>query len=116
MIDLAFVRANLPLVEEKLRARGMDPAQVLADFTTIDRERRDAITQVETLKAERNKLTEEIAKLRKSGADATPQTERTRTLKAEVESLETVAMTTDERLREIMQSLPNLPQDTVPVG
>ncbi|HEY6376847.1 MAG TPA: serine--tRNA ligase [Edaphobacter sp.] len=116
MIDLAFVRANLPLVEEKLRARGMDPAQVFADFATIDRERRDAITQVETLKAERNKLTEEIAKLRKSGADATPQTERTRTLKAEVESLETVAMTTDERLREIMQSLPNLPQDTVPIG
>ena len=116
MIDLAFVRANLPLVEEKLRARGMDPAVVLADFASIDRERRDAITQVETLKAERNKLTEEIAKLRKSGADATPQTERTRTLKAEVESLETVAMTTDERLREIMQSLPNLPQDTVPVG
>lgn len=116
MIDLAFVRANLPQVEEKLRARGMDPAIVLADFAAIDRERRDAITQVETLKAERNKLTEEIAKLRKSGADATPQTERTRTLKAEVESLETVAMTTDERLREIMQSLPNLPQDTVPVG
>src|SRR5579871_534037 len=116
MIDLAFVRANLPLVEEKLRARGMDPAVVLADFASIDRERRDAITQVETLKAERNKLTEEIAKLRKSGADATPQTERTRTLKAEVESLETVAMTTDERLREIMQSLPNLPQDTVPIG
>ena len=116
MIDLAFVRANLPLVEEKLRARGMDTAVVLADFATIDRERRDAITQVETLKAERNKLTEEIARLRKSGADATPQTERTRTLKAEVESLETVAMTTDERLREIMQSLPNLPQDTVPIG
>ena len=116
MIDLAFVRANLPLVEEKLRARGMDPAVVLADFASIDRERRDAITQVETLKAERNKLTEEIARLRKSGADATPQTERTRTLKAEVESLETVAMTTDERLREIMQSLPNLPQDTVPIG
>jgi seryl-tRNA synthetase len=116
MIDLAFVRANLPLVEEKLRGRGMDPAVVLADFAAIDRERRDAITQVETLKAERNKLTEEIARLRKSGADATPQTERTRTLKAEVESLETVAMTTDERLREIMQSLPNLPQDTVPIG
>ena len=32
MIDLAFVRANLPLVEEKLRARGMDPAVVLGDF------------------------------------------------------------------------------------
>jgi seryl-tRNA synthetase len=116
MIDLAFVRANLPLVEEKLRARGADPAIALGDFATIDRERREAITQLETLKAQRNKLTEEIAKLRKSGADATAQTEQTRVLKSEVESLEVVAMTTDERLREIMQTLPNLPQDSVPVG
>jgi seryl-tRNA synthetase len=116
MIDLAFVRGNLALVEEKLRARGMDPAAALGNFAAVDRERREAITQVETLKAQRNKLTEEIAKLRKSGADVTALTEQTRALKTEVESLETVAMTTDERLREIMQTLPNLPQDGVPVG
>jgi seryl-tRNA synthetase len=116
MIDLAFVRANLALVEEKLRARGMDPAVALGNFTEVDRERRDAITQVETLKAQRNKLTEEIAKLRREGADATAQTEQTRSLKAEVESLEARAAAADERLREMMQTLPNLPQDSVPVG
>ena len=87
MIDLAFVRANLALVEEKLRARGMDPAVALGDFAAVDRERRDAITQVETLKAQRNKLTEEIAKLRRSGGDATELTEQTRSLKAQVESV-----------------------------
>jgi seryl-tRNA synthetase len=116
MIDLAFVRANLALVEEKLRTRGMDPVAALGNFAAIDRERREAITQVETLKAQRNKLTEEIAKLRREGADATAQTEQTRTLKTQVESLEAVAATADERLREIMQTLPNLPQDSVPVG
>src|ERR1700733_11162805 len=116
MLDLGFVRGNLPLVEEKLRSRGMDPAVVLGDFAAIDRERRDAITQVETLKAQRNKLTEEIAKLRREGADATAQTEQTRTLKSQVESLEATAAAADERLREIMQTLPNLPQDSVPIG
>jgi seryl-tRNA synthetase len=116
MIDLAFVRANLPLVEEKLRARGADPAVVLGDFAAIDRERRDAITQVETLKAQRNKLTEEIAKARRAGEDAGAQTEQTRVLKTEVESLEVVAAKADERLRELMQTLPNLPADDVPVG
>src|ERR1700721_1316657 len=116
MIDLAFVRANLPLVEEKLRTRGMDPSVALGDFAAIDRERREAITQVETLKAQRNKLTEEIAKLRREGADATTQTEQTRTLKTQVEALEATAVTADERLREIMQTLPNLPQDSVPIG
>ncbi len=110
------MRANLPLVEEKLRARGMDPAAALGSFTEIDRERRDAITQVETLKAQRNKLTEEIAALRRSGSDATAQTEQTRALKTEVESLEATAAAADERLREMMQTLPNLPQDDVPVG
>jgi seryl-tRNA synthetase len=116
MIDLAFVRANLALVEEKLRARGMDPTAALGNFAAVDRERREAITQVETLKAQRNKLTEEIAKLRREGADPTAQTEQTRILKAQVESLEAVAATADDRLREIMQTLPNLPQDSVPVG
>jgi seryl-tRNA synthetase len=116
MIDLAFVRANLALVEEKLRARGMDPAVVLGDFAAIDRERRDAITQVETLKAQRNKLTEEISKLRREKADATAQTEQTKALKTEVESLEAAAAKADDRLREMMQTIPNLPQDSVPIG
>jgi seryl-tRNA synthetase len=116
MIDLAFVRANLPLVEEKLRARGMDPAVVLGDFAAVDRERRDAITQVETLKAQRNKLTEEIAKLRRADEDASAATEQTKALKAEVDLLEAAAASADDRLREMMQTLPNLPHDSVPVG
>src|ERR1700686_2383259 len=116
MIDLAFVRANLPLVEEKLRTRGTDPALALGDFAAIDRDRRDAITRVETLKAQRNKLTEEIAQLRRSGADASAQTEQTRQLKTEVDALEAAAAQSDDRLRALMQTLPTLPQDDVPVG
>jgi len=116
MIDLAFVRANLALVEEKLRTRGMDPAIALGDFATIDRERREAITQVETLKAQRNSLTSEIAKLRREGGDATALTEETRNLKSQVESLEAAAVSADDRLREILQALPNLPHASVPVG
>jgi seryl-tRNA synthetase len=116
MIDLAFVRANLALVEEKLRTRGMDPAAALGDFANVDLERREAITQVETLKAQRNRLTEEISKLRRDGKDATTQTEETKALKSQVESLETAAGVADEKLREILQALPNLPQASVPFG
>ena len=116
MIDLAFVRENLALVEEKLRSRGMDPVVALGNFGDVDRERREAITQVETLKAQRNKLTEEIAKLRRDGKDASHQTEQTRALKTQVDSLEAKAAASDERLRDIMQALPNLPQESVPLG
>ncbi|RXH55980.1 serine--tRNA ligase [Granulicella sibirica] len=115
MIDLAYVRANLPTVEAKLRARGTDPS-LLADFASIDRDRRDAITRVETLKAQRNQLTTEIAKLRKAGEDASGPTEQTRILKAELESLEQTAADADGRLKEILQSLPNLQANDVPEG
>jgi len=116
MIDLAFVRANLAFVEEKLRNRGMDPSLTLGNFIEVDRARREAITRVETLKAQRNRLTEEIAKLRREGADTTAQTDQTRALKSEAESLEASAVASDERLKEILQALPNLPQDSVPTG
>ena len=115
MIDLAFVRANQPLVEEKLRARGAEPG-LLANFTAIDLARRDAVTRLETLKSQRNKLTEEIAALRRAKSDATFQTEQTRSLKSEVETLEAIAGEADERLRDLLQTLPNLPQDSVPIG
>ena len=116
MLDLGYVRANLAVVEEKLRARGADPAVVLGDFATIDQTRRDTITQAETLKAQRNKLSEEIAKLRRAGQDATELTEQTKTLKASGDALETAAATADEQLRTLLQNIPNLPQDSVPVG
>ncbi len=65
MLDLNFVRENLPLVEEKLRQRGMDPSAVLKDFRELDTKRRQAITEAETSKAQRNQATEEIGKAQK---------------------------------------------------
>ena len=53
-----------------LRQRGADPAAVLKDFRDVDTQRRQAITEAETMKARRNKASEDIAKLRKAGQDA----------------------------------------------
>lgn len=57
MLDLGFVRGNLAIVEEKLRARGADPAALLGNFRGLDQSRRDAITHSERLKAQRNSTT-----------------------------------------------------------
>jgi seryl-tRNA synthetase len=116
MLDLGYVRANIALVEEKLRARGADPDVILDGFAEIDTERRNAITDVEMLKARRNKLTEEIAKLRRSGADASALMEETKELKTSLEALDQTASDADIRLRGMMQTLPNLPSDDVPAG
>src|SRR5271169_2280623 len=116
MLDLNFVRDNLALVEEKLRQRGMNPAEVLKDFRTIDGERRQAITAAETLQARRNRASEEIARLKKSGQDASAQINETKDLREQIAESEKRAAEQEARLREILTSLPNLPHDSVPVG
>jgi len=116
MLDLNFVRENLPLVEEKLRQRGMDPAAVLKDFREVDTHRRQAITEAETSKAQRNKASEEIAKLKKAGQDATGAMAQTKELRERITELEKTASELDARLREILAGIPNLPHASVPVG
>jgi seryl-tRNA synthetase len=116
MLDLNFVRNNLADVESRLRLRGADSAALLSNFLLIDTERRTAITRLETLQAERNRLSSEIQSLRKSGGDATAATEQVRQLKSEGEALEKGAAAAEERLRDLMQTLPNLPMDSVPEG
>jgi seryl-tRNA synthetase len=116
MLDLNFVRDNLPLVEEKLRQRGMDPAAVLKDFQEVDTQRRQAITEAETMKARRNQASEDIAKLKKAGQDATAAMAETKELRERIQAQEKTAGDLDVRLREILLGLPNLPHASVPVG
>jgi len=116
MLDLNFVRDNLSLVEEKLSQRGMNPADVLKDFRTIDAERRQAITQTETLQARRNKASEEIARLKKNKEDATALIQETKDLREQIQEHEKKAAGADARLREILTSIPNVPHASVPIG
>ena len=116
MLDLNFVRNNLPVVEEKLRQRGMDPAEVLKDFKSLDAERREAITAAETMKAQRNRASEEIAKLKKAGQDASAQMAESKELREKIQESEKTAGDLDQRLQETMAGIPNLPSGTVPVG
>ena len=116
MLDLAFVRANLEAVEEKLRARGADPDAFLGDFRTLDQSRREAITLSEQAKARRNDLSQQVGALKKAGQDATALMDETRALKDKLEELDQTAATLDEKLRLSLASIPNLTRDEVPAG
>jgi seryl-tRNA synthetase len=116
MLDLAYVRENLTQIEEMLRRRGMDPGQVLSGFRQIDEKRRQLITQSETLKAQRNRASEEIAKLKKTGQDATAQMEQTKALRTQSDDLEKQAGEIDQEMRTMLAGIPNVPHESVPVG
>jgi len=116
MLDMNFVRGNLELVEEKLRARGTDPAALLGDFRALDKSRREAITQSEQLKARRNELSQQVAVLKKSGHDATAVMDETRSLKDKLDELDKAAASLDDQLRLSLASVPNLTRSEVPAG
>ena len=116
MLDLAFVRNNLPLVEEKLRQRGMDASVVLKDFQSIDSQRRVAITEAETMKARRNQLTGEFQGLKKAGQDTAANLQEQKDLKEKIPAAEKLVAESDDQLRDILTGIPNLPDASVPVG
>ncbi len=116
MLELSFVRDNLELVQDKLRQRGMNPDDALRDFGQVDAQRRQAIAAAETLKAHRNRLSEEIAKLKSSGKDASAVLAETKNLREQSAELERAADEYDGRLREILVGIPNLPHESVPIG
>ena len=116
MLDLNFVRDNLSRVEEMLRQRGADATAVLKAFRDVDTQRRQAITEAETLKARRNKASEDIAKLKKSGQDVTAAIAETKELREQIQERENIAAALDARLQDILSGIPNLPHASVPVG
>src|SRR4051812_5375995 len=132
MLDLGFLRANLPLVEQKLRDRGMDPREILRQFSEFDRERRAARTVIESRRAELRAQSEELGRMnqrlktlidfeKEEEADALgleiqakqkQLAEQRDILSLSEPSLEAL----DKKVQEILQSLPNLPHSSVPVG
>lgn len=114
MLDLSFVRENLELVKQKMRERGMGDS--LANFEELDRERRKALVEAESGKARRNKVSDEIAALKKQGQDASVLIAEMRGLGERIKDLDEQAKSLDERLRELLKNIPNVPHASVPVG
>jgi seryl-tRNA synthetase len=116
MLDLAFVRNNLPKVEEMLRNRGMDPKTLLKDFPTVDAQRRQAIQSAEVLKAERNRLSAQIPAMKKAGEDTAQLMADTKAMRDQIQELEKAAEEYDTRMTEVLVGIPNMPHESVPVG
>ena len=118
MLDIKFVRREPEKVKELLSRRDKKYAAMVDELLAVDSERRAIISEVEELKAKRNKYSKEIGKLFKEG-----KKEEAIKLKSEVEeisekivSLEKDLADAERRFERIILSIPNLPHAGVPVG
>ena len=114
MHDLNFFRNHLDTIRERLATRGY--SLDIAAFEAIDKQRRQYVTEAEQLKADRNAATAEIAKLRKAGTDTTDRQQRVRVMGERIGELDERAAKLDSEFRDMLARIPNLPQESVPLG
>jgi seryl-tRNA synthetase len=114
MLDIKFLRSNPQIVEEALKKRGGNIS--LGDFLRVEEKKRAILGQAEELKAERNRVSKEVGRLKQQGKDASSLMEQTRQTGEQISALDLQIKQLDEQLQEILHSLPNLPHESVPVG
>lgn len=114
MIDPKLIRENIEVVSAALAKRGasLDTGKL----TGLDERRRGLIQETEKLKNEKNLLSNEIAKLKKSGGDAAGKIEHLRSLGKKIEDLAHDLKATEEEWEQQLLVIPNVPDSSVPEG
>jgi len=115
MIDIRILRETPEVVEKDLKRRGMDTSLV-GQIVSLDKGWRTTLQEVEQLKAERNKVTAEIASLKKEGKDASAKITAMQELPKRIAALEARAEQLKGDVDKIMLGLPNLLHESVPNG
>ena len=119
MLELRFIRENITLVKEKTAGRGQD-TEKLDEFIKIDEERLNILSEVEALKNKRNTVSKQIAQLKQGSdaekAQAEPLILDMREASGHIKVLDIRLSEIQEQLQKIVMSIPNLFDDSVPVG
>lgn len=115
MLDIKMIRQNAETVKTKLATRGV-PGEIIDDFMTLDEQRRGLLVKTEELKKYRNDVSGEIAKLKREKADAADKIAEMKEVGEKIKVYDGEIAEIDEKLTTIATTLPNLPNDSVPVG
>ncbi|AFM39131.1 seryl-tRNA synthetase [Desulfosporosinus acidiphilus SJ4] len=114
MLDLKYVRSNPDLVKEALQKRNSSIS--LDRFLEQEEERRRLLFEIESLKARRNAVSEEVGRLKKNGEDAEALVLEMREVGQTVKNLEQKSAEIVEEMEKVLFEIPNIPHTSVPVG
>lgn len=114
MLSRIFIRDNVGLVRERLALKGYDFDK--RTFVELDERERSLRKEAEELRALRNRTSDEIARLKKSGGDADRQIVEMRDVSARIKAIEEEMTALDAEMSAFLATIPNLPNETVPSG
>ena len=114
MLDIKFVRDNPEKVEEALKNRRS--SMTLAGFMELEKERRAILGEVETLKSQRNSVSKQVSVMKKNNENTDAIVLEMRQVGEKIGGLDSRLKEVETELRDIMLSIPNIPNESVPVG
>src|SRR5579859_7219981 len=118
MLDIKLIRERPDFVRQRLATRGAGDEARVENVLTLDEQRRKILGEVESLKAQRNRVSKEIGALmgQKKTAEAEAKKAETRELGDKIAALDKQAAEVDAKRDALMLQLPNLPHESVKVG
>ena len=116
MLDPTFVKDNIDAVQTAMTHRGKDVSAELQTLATADADRRRLIQESETLKREQNASGEMVARAKKAGEDVSHLFEASKQRGQKIKQLDAELETVEKSRTSILETLPNLPHSSVPVG
>jgi seryl-tRNA synthetase len=115
MLDVKVLRNEYDRVARALQHRGASP-DLIAGFAKLDADRRERLAESDRLKNRRNVVSQEVAKLKKSGGNADELIAEMRETNDRIKRLDEEVRELEARIDELMLAIPNIPHDSVPVG
>ena len=114
MLDTKLIKNNLDLVQKGMEKRGADID--FSEYLENEKKRKAFLLEIEELRHQRNTVSDEIAKMKKSGENAQPSIEKMRSVSERIKELDKELGAVEAGLKEFLVALPNLPHDDVPKG
>lgn len=114
MLDLKLIRTETEQVVQGLGRRGKQTN--IQSVLEIDKKRRELLTQVETLKAQRNKVSKQIPLMKKQGEDVSDVMAEMKGIADTIKEYDARVQELDEQLSSLLLGIPNIPHESVPTG
>jgi len=116
MLDLKFIRQNPELVKEAFMKKAMDGHEAVDRILDLDQERRRILVRVEELRGLKNRVSEQVAQMKKANEDARDLVEQMKAVSSELKELETRLSELERELSGLLLLVPNIPHPSAPVG
>lgn len=114
MLDLRFIRENPDLVRQGIKNK--NEKERVDELLGLDEKRRELIKNTEELKAKKNRVSQEVGRLKKAGEPSDDIVAEMKTLSDEIKGLSEQLGQTETKLEELLLWIPNLAHESVPVG